>query len=181
MSKRFLGYPEGLYEAGAHVWGYTLLNLTAAAVILAAFRGELSWLGHPVLAYLGKISYGIYLFQRPVLALYETWLAPRVLAALRSELLALIAGFPICAGCVVALAATSYHFFEAPLLAYVAPAAVLPSIAFDLLRSRPAYFLRFLMVLPMCLAGNLVWAHAFRKQILQTRQERRNSPADPRD
>ena len=71
-------------------------------------------------------------------------------------------------------------FFEAPLLAYFAPAAVLPSIAFDLFRSRPGYFLRFLMVLPMCLAGNLVWAHAFRQQILKTRRGGASSP-DSRD
>jgi GT2 family glycosyltransferase len=71
-------------------------------------------------------------------------------------------------------------FFQVPLLAYLAPAAVLPSIAFDLLRSRPAYFVRFLTVLPMCLAGNLVWAHAFRQQILQTRRGR-PSPGEPRD
>ena len=66
-------------------------------------------------------------------------------------------------------------FFEAPLLAYFAPAAVLPSIAIDLLRSRPAYFLRFLLVLPMCLAGNLVWAHAFRRQVLDARAQRASS------
>jgi len=78
-------------------------------------------------------------------------------------------------------ASASYHdvlqlwwikpFFEAPLLAFMAPAAILPSIGFDLIRSRPAYFLRFLLLLPMCLAGNLVWAKAFRDQVLEIRAQ----------
>jgi GT2 family glycosyltransferase len=60
-------------------------------------------------------------------------------------------------------------FLHAPLLAFVAPAVILPSILFDLLRSRPAYLLRFLLLLPICLAGNLVWAAAFRRQVLRAR------------
>ena len=60
-------------------------------------------------------------------------------------------------------------FFQAPILAYLAPLAILPSIGFDLLRSRWSYFLRFLMLSPMCLLGNLVWAHAFRRQVIEMR------------
>jgi GT2 family glycosyltransferase len=64
-------------------------------------------------------------------------------------------------------------FFHAPMLAYLAPAAILPSIGFDLLRSRFSYFLRFLMLSPMCLLGNLVWANAFRRQVLEMRPPNR--------
>jgi GT2 family glycosyltransferase len=61
-------------------------------------------------------------------------------------------------------------FFTAPVLAYLAPAVVLPSIALDLLRSRWSYFGLFLFLSPMCLLGNLVWAHAFRQQVLDSRR-----------
>jgi GT2 family glycosyltransferase len=60
-------------------------------------------------------------------------------------------------------------FFHVPMLAYLAPLAILPSIGFELARSRWSYFLRFLMVSPMCLLGNLVWANAFRQQVLKMR------------
>lgn len=67
-------------------------------------------------------------------------------------------------------------FFQAPMLAYLAPLAILPSIGFDLFRSRWSYFLRFLMLSPMCLLGNLVWANAFRRQVLKMRTP---NDADP--
>jgi GT2 family glycosyltransferase len=75
--------------------------------------------------------------------------------------------------------AASYHrvlqrwwvtpFFRFPILVFLAPAVVLPSIAFALARSRRSYFFRFLLLLPMCLLGNLVWAHAFQRQVLEMR------------
>ena len=60
-------------------------------------------------------------------------------------------------------------FFRLPGLIYVAPLVVLPSIGLDLVRSRLSYFLRFLMLSPMCFLGNLVWAHSFRKQVIEIR------------
>jgi GT2 family glycosyltransferase len=50
-------------------------------------------------------------------------------------------------------------------LAFGAPLAVLPSIARDLLRSRRSYLLRFVLLAPACLLGNLVWANGFRRQL----------------
>ena len=60
-------------------------------------------------------------------------------------------------------------FFEAPLLAFLAPAVILPSIGVSLIRSRWSYFARFLLLLPLCLVGNLTWAAAFRRQVLAMR------------
>ncbi len=60
-------------------------------------------------------------------------------------------------------------FFSAPLLAFLAPFIILPSIAVGLARARWSYLIRFLFVSPMCLAGNLVWANAFRQQVLRIR------------
>jgi len=56
-------------------------------------------------------------------------------------------------------------FFAAPFLAFLSPLVILPLVGFDLLRSRWSYFFRFLMLLPICLVGNLVWANAFRRQV----------------
>ena len=69
-------------------------------------------------------------------------------------------------------------FFEAPVLTFVAPLVILPSIGFDLIRSRWSYFLRFLLLLPMCLLGNLSWAHAFRLQVLKIRKRDRQAQTD---
>jgi GT2 family glycosyltransferase len=65
-------------------------------------------------------------------------------------------------------------FLRVPALAFLAPVVILPSIGFDLARSRWSYFFRFLLLLPMCLLGNLVWAGAFRQQVLETRAELAN-------
>jgi len=61
-------------------------------------------------------------------------------------------------------------FFRMPTLAFLAPVIILPSIGMDLLRSRWSYFWRFLMLSPLCLVGNLVWARAFRQQVLRARR-----------
>jgi glycosyltransferase involved in cell wall biosynthesis len=60
-------------------------------------------------------------------------------------------------------------FLRVPILAFAAPLAVLPSIGFDLLRAPPGYLRRFLLLLPLCLLGNLMWAAGFRRQALRLR------------
>jgi peptidoglycan/LPS O-acetylase OafA/YrhL len=106
MPIRTLGFPEGLGAAGAHIWGYTLLNAIAALLIICCLRGELRFLGTPALAYLGRISYGIYVFQRPIKGLY--------LAHFDSTLLGLIA-IPVASALAAAI---SYHLFEMPILRF---------------------------------------------------------------
>lgn len=116
LAIRTLGWTEGLRpDFGQNLWGYSLLNLTAAMVILAILRGELPGLGSPVLAYLGKISYGIYLFQRPAKAIWIELCEPRLSSSMpRSLVLAL--GALTAMAVSVGLAAASYRWFEAPLL-----------------------------------------------------------------
>jgi len=60
-------------------------------------------------------------------------------------------------------------FLRVPVLAFVAPVVILPKIAIELARSRWSYLAKFLMLLPMCVAGNLVWANAFRRQVKRMR------------
>lgn len=118
LALRTLGYPEGLPHGYAYLWGYSAINLCAVFVIAAALKGELSWLGHPVLAYVGRISYGVYLFQRPLKGLYLEWMEPSVNRLLPSTALQIAVGYCVCALAAVAIAAVSYRWFEAPLLAW---------------------------------------------------------------
>ena len=58
-------------------WGCSLVELAAAVVILAVLfrpRGLIRGLGHPLLAGLGKLSYGFYLWHYPVIR----WLRPEM-------------------------------------------------------------------------------------------------------
>ncbi len=66
-----LGYPHGLPWHHQYVWGYTLVNFASVWFIslLITPASALRWLENPVPAYLGKISYGIYVWHAPVLAL----------------------------------------------------------------------------------------------------------------
>jgi GT2 family glycosyltransferase len=63
-------------------------------------------------------------------------------------------------------------FLRFPILAFLTPAVVLPVIFVRLLRcsKRTTYLPTFLRLLPLCLAGNLVWAAAFRREVLASRR-----------
>jgi GT2 family glycosyltransferase len=62
-------------------------------------------------------------------------------------------------------------FLHAPMLAFIAPLIILPSIGWRVTRSRWSYLGRFLLLLPACLIGNLTWAAAFRRQVLRERAD----------
>lgn len=62
-----------------------------------------------------------------------------------------------------------------PILAFGMPLLVLPSICIHLLRSRWSYLWRFLLLAPMCLVGNLVWASGFRREVLDHRVKASNA------
>ena len=66
----------------------------------------------------------------------------------------------------------SRPFLSWPALAFLTPAIVLPLIFVRLLRSNRnrRYVPTFLLILPLCLAGNLVWAAAFRRRVLDSRR-----------
>ena len=64
-----LGYGFGFYHFREHVWGYSLLDVFFAAVVATAassnsLAGIFRW---KWLAYLGKVSYGFYVFHYPVI------------------------------------------------------------------------------------------------------------------
>ena len=67
----------------------------------------------------------------------------------------------------------SWLFLRFPILAFLTPAVVLPVIFVRLLRcsKRRTYLPTFLRLLPLCLAGNLAWAAAFRREVLASRRQ----------
>lgn len=114
MDLTSLGYPFPIANAFKHIWGYSLLNYCFAVLIYGvARRGwfvrALEW---KPLAFLGQISYGMYVFHFSM-----TWFAARIrdLAPLSEEaarpLTALIAFVAT-----LLLAWLSYRFLELPLL-----------------------------------------------------------------
>jgi len=70
-----LGYADMVYLY-QYVWGYTLLNLTSASLILCLIENHFlpSVFQNPVVVYLGTISYGIYVWHLPLLhILFSLW------------------------------------------------------------------------------------------------------------
>jgi peptidoglycan/LPS O-acetylase OafA/YrhL len=70
-----LGYPHpGTMLAHAqYIWGYTLLNLCAAACIICVVHNDPKFglLRREFLVRVGKISYGMYIFHFPIKALFD--------------------------------------------------------------------------------------------------------------
>ncbi len=71
---------------------------------------------------------------------------------------------------------------RAPWVALLIPLAILPMIGSRLLAGRPDYFLRYLMLLAPCALGQLVWADAFRRELVRIgrRAAATRSVPDPR-
>ncbi|HEY8967219.1 MAG TPA: acyltransferase, partial [Candidatus Methylacidiphilales bacterium] len=133
---RSLGYPVRLPH-GEYLWAYTVLHLFFA-VVVAQTAAKASWTRFadvPALQYLGKISYGIYLFHLPVATLVAAWfgLAPGF-ATLR-ELPRSFAGLAVAVVLVVLAAHLSFRYYESVFLkkkhlfSFWRPASAPPSSA----------------------------------------------------
>jgi peptidoglycan/LPS O-acetylase OafA/YrhL len=111
-----LGFPLASIANHFHVWGYTLLNLAAAALVAAAVAahqrgGIVAGLGWGPLAGLGKISYGVYVLHWPLLVLFNASVRYRGMT---------VRGAILCAvwfALVVAVAWLSWRFYESRFLA----------------------------------------------------------------
>jgi len=109
-----LGYPYFMPSALQYAWGYTLLNLSAALLILACIRGSLKIFANIILVRLGKISYGIYVIHRPVykmITIAQLWLADHF----NSIVTRIICGSIFIFGTVL-LAFLTHRFLETPFL-----------------------------------------------------------------
>ena len=110
-----LGYPYLMENAYQFVWGYSLLNYWFAVTIDAVAREGMFQrvLASKPLAYLGKISYGLYVYHLGTIFLIYRLLGPEInlprpLAKFILMLLEFAATFLV--------ASLSYRFLEKPIL-----------------------------------------------------------------
>jgi peptidoglycan/LPS O-acetylase OafA/YrhL len=110
-----LGYPMGLAGAFKSIWGYTAWNYFFGLTIYCIARNELSVraLEWRPLEYLGKISYGLYVYHFGVLGILQT--AARHMKTKTEWDLELLVILPALAISIV-IAAASYRFIEKPAL-----------------------------------------------------------------
>lgn len=105
------GYPMPLANGLKQIWGYSLLNYFFAIVIYGVVRE--GWLvkvlEFPPLRYLGKISYGMYVYHYAIL-----WFVKVGMNVSQSELTRLAAVW-VALGLTILVSSLSYHLFEKPL------------------------------------------------------------------
>ena len=107
-----LGFPNAMADHDQYLWGYTAINAAGALLLLCALHAPPRWLAARWLAWIGTISYGIYLFHYPLAHAMAPWVY-RIhdLTGLGySACLALWT--PLYLAVVFALSAASYHGFE---------------------------------------------------------------------
>jgi peptidoglycan/LPS O-acetylase OafA/YrhL len=100
------GYSMFLMPVGGFVWGYSLLNLLSAAIMVCALQRlpALRLLEFPPLVRVGSVSYGVYVYHLPLLLLIEKLSIPRATMF-----------FLYCAVTLVA-SEISFRFLETPFL-----------------------------------------------------------------
>ncbi len=114
MDLTSLGYTFPIANAFKHIWGYSLLNYLFAVLIFCVarqglFTRSLEW---KPLVYLGKISYGMYVYHFSM-----TWFAARIrdLAPISEDLAKPLTAL-IAFALTFALASISYRLIESPIL-----------------------------------------------------------------
>jgi peptidoglycan/LPS O-acetylase OafA/YrhL len=108
-----LGYPPFGIQRYQHVWSYTAINLWSAGLIVNLLRGgRLSAVfARGWLVYTGQISYGLYVFHYPILALVKSAIYFRPVSPRG------IAVFVFYIPLLFAIATASFLFFESRFLA----------------------------------------------------------------
>jgi peptidoglycan/LPS O-acetylase OafA/YrhL len=107
-----LGYPLLLPDAYKFIWAYSLLNYFFAVIIygVAEEKWLIRFLEWRPLRYLGKISYGLYVYHFPIV-----WFAGRIAdLGITSPLLKPLAALVALLGTVL-IASLSFRFMERPI------------------------------------------------------------------
>ncbi|MBI3162424.1 MAG: acyltransferase [Chloroflexi bacterium] len=109
-----LGYDLPMSGFYKEVWGYTLLNYLFAALIYCVARTNFltTLLESPPLRYLGKISYGLYVYHYGIIAITAAIFRKYDLSyALRSPQM-FVTSFVV----TLLIASLSFHWFEKPII-----------------------------------------------------------------
>ncbi|GAB4416698.1 MAG: acyltransferase [Anaerolineales bacterium] len=109
-----LGFPVAMPRAYQYIWGYSLLNYWFAIIIYCIVREKMlvRFLELPVLRYLGKISYGLYVYHFPIIwfarRIRDIWTMEESVAMPLTAIISLIA--------TILVASLSYFLMEKPIL-----------------------------------------------------------------
>ncbi|MEK7383779.1 MAG: acyltransferase [Elusimicrobiota bacterium] len=102
-----------------YVIGFPIVSLAAAAMILqvalAGISGGSGMFASPVMTYLGRISYGLYVFTFPIWQITEGCFRKETVNG-GAALLRALAGDTVLLAATTAVAALSFHFVETPFL-----------------------------------------------------------------
>jgi peptidoglycan/LPS O-acetylase OafA/YrhL len=106
------GFPIHLLHHYEYVWGYSVLNIVAGLLILLVDQGSdpLPFLKSAPLSFLGRISYGVYVYHYGVLAVFQK-LFPTPERSLRSLIL-----FVPYLAVTLLISYLSFRFFESRFL-----------------------------------------------------------------
>ena len=107
------GFPLFLGDAYQFIWGYSLLNYFFAVTIYAVAREGIfvRFLEWQPMQYLGKISYGLYVYHFPII-----WFSARVRDLGFAEPMAKVLTAVIAFVATLLIASASYHWMEKPLI-----------------------------------------------------------------
>lgn len=109
------GYEFNMVSGYKFVWGYTVTNYFFAVFFQAVAREGLfvRFLDHPILQYLGKISYGLYVFHFPII-FFLLLLRPKY-KLIFPEGLEFLFLFLTAMALTILAASISYHWLEKPI------------------------------------------------------------------
>lgn len=115
MHPTAIGFPTGGLSNGQHIWSYTLLNFTFAALLALLMRlpQKNIFFTQPVMLRVGQVSYGVYLYHWAVLGVIAKLLPPEPV-----DLWLSIPLFAVYFTLVYGVAWLSFRFFESPLLRF---------------------------------------------------------------